>query len=153
LSAALSRAGVATSRDRSRYRADHFAGVSSEDDRMPVRICGRHSLWIDPFPPSHGDSGRPAVQKNTFPMIANTRGGQGHTLGCAHDRRGRRKGGYCQTHARFRFRCAGDRTRIPRRLLSPRLRCPTLGRCLADPCIPKGNLSRASGRRKKISTW
>jgi hypothetical protein len=37
LSAALSRAGVATSRDRSRYRADHFAGASSEDDRLPVR--------------------------------------------------------------------------------------------------------------------
>src|ERR1700722_10132555 len=36
LPAALSRAGVATFSDRSRYRADHFAGASSEGDRMPV---------------------------------------------------------------------------------------------------------------------
>ena len=29
--------GVATFRDRSRYRADHFAGASSEGHRMPLR--------------------------------------------------------------------------------------------------------------------
>jgi len=46
LSAALSSAGVTTSRDRSRYRANHFAATSSEGDRMPVRDL-RSPLSLD----------------------------------------------------------------------------------------------------------
>jgi hypothetical protein len=38
-------------------------------------ICGRHSLWIDPFPPSHDDSGRPPFEKMRFPTIASTENG------------------------------------------------------------------------------
>ena len=63
--------GGATSRDRSRYRAEPFAGASSRPPYAQCAICGRHSLWMIRVPSSHGDSWRSVVQKNAFPMISN----------------------------------------------------------------------------------
>jgi len=62
----LSGPGVATG-DRSRYCDDHFAGASSEGDRVPVRALRSPQLFgLIHFPPSHGDTGRPVVQKIVF---------------------------------------------------------------------------------------
>ena len=67
LSAALSRAGIATFRDRSRYRVDHFAGRRRRGrPHASARSAVATVSGLIHFPLSHGDTGRPAAQKKTF---------------------------------------------------------------------------------------